>query len=135
VLVGHERSIEHSVQVPWVCLVLGRVPLAMEMEEALNPAEVRLLCARGVVFDADEVADAIEQKHRRNVPDQTGLLRPRIANPGHDFQGLCYRFPSVVWPILRDNSVTSAPFLPGAFASHISLGREPERALECWREN
>lgn len=60
----------------------------MEMDEAFNPVEVRLLGARAVGFDADEVADAIEQKHWRNVPRQTGLLGPRIANHSHDLLGL-----------------------------------------------
>jgi len=40
----------------------------MEMDEAFNPAEMGSLGARAVGFDADKVADAIEEKHRRNVP-------------------------------------------------------------------
>ena len=43
------------------------VPLAMEMDEAFNRVEMSLLGARALGFDADEVADAIEQKYRRNV--------------------------------------------------------------------
>ena len=72
------------------------VPLAMEMDEAFNPVEMGLLGARAVGFDADEVADAIEQKHRRNGRRQTGLFGPRIANHSHDFLGLCSGLPSVV---------------------------------------
>ena len=60
VFVGDERSIKHSGQAPEVGLDLGRVPLAMEMDEAFDPVEARSLGARVVVFDADEVADAIE---------------------------------------------------------------------------
>jgi hypothetical protein len=48
----------------------------MEMDEAFNPVEIGLLGARAVGFDADEVADAIEQKHMRNVHHQTGLFGP-----------------------------------------------------------
>jgi hypothetical protein len=48
--VGHERSIKHSVWLHEVGLDLGRVPLAMEMDEAFNPAEVRMLGARAVLF-------------------------------------------------------------------------------------
>jgi len=68
----------------------------MEMDEAFNPLEIGLLGARAVVFDAGEVAGAIEQKHRRNVRHQTGLFGPRIANHSHDFLGLCSDLPSVV---------------------------------------
>ena len=68
----------------------------MEMDEAFNLFEGSLLDAQDIVFDADEAADAIEQKHRRNVPHQTGLFGPRIANHGHDLQGLCSNLLSVV---------------------------------------
>ena len=68
----------------------------MEMDEAFNPVEISLLGARAVGFDTDEVADAMEQKRRRNVPHQTRLFGPRIANHGHDLQGLCSDLPSVV---------------------------------------
>jgi len=82
--------------VPKVGLDLRRVALAMEMDAALNPVEVRLLGAWAVVFDASEVADAIEQKHRRNVPRKTGLFGLRFANHSDEFLGLCSRLPSVV---------------------------------------
>jgi hypothetical protein len=48
----------------------------MEIDEAFNPVEIGLLGARAVVFDADEVAGAIEQKHRRNIPLQQGFSPP-----------------------------------------------------------
>ena len=51
--VGDERSIKHSGQAPEVGLDLGRVPLAMELDEAFNSIEVRLLGAQAVVFDAN----------------------------------------------------------------------------------
>jgi hypothetical protein len=72
------------------------MPLAMEIDEAFNPVEIGRLGARAVGFDADEVADAIEQKYRRNVPHQTGLFGPRIGNHSHDFLGLCSSLASVV---------------------------------------
>jgi len=68
----------------------------MEMDEAPNSVEIGLLGARAVGFDADDAADAIEQKHRRNVPHQTGLFGPRIAIHSHDFLGRCSRLASVV---------------------------------------
>jgi hypothetical protein len=40
----------------------------MDMDEAFNPVEIGPLGGRAVGFEADEVADAIGQKHRRNVP-------------------------------------------------------------------
>ena len=67
----------------------------MEMDEAFNRVEMGLLGARALGFDADEVADAIEQKQRRNVSHQTGLFGPRIANHSHDLLGLCSSLPSV----------------------------------------
>ena len=51
----------------------------MEMDEAFNPFEVRLLGARTVVIDTDEVVDAIEQKDGRDVSPETGPFGPRIA--------------------------------------------------------
>ena len=44
----------------------------MEMDEAFNPGEVRLLDVRAVLLDAD----AIEQKHKRTVPLQKWLFGP-----------------------------------------------------------
>jgi hypothetical protein len=68
----------------------------MEMDEAFNSVEMGLPGARAEGFDADEAADAIEQKCRRNVPHQTGLLGPQIAIHSHDFLGRCSRLGSVV---------------------------------------
>jgi hypothetical protein len=68
----------------------------MEMDEAFNSVEIGLLGVRALGFDADEAADAIEQKHRRNVPHQTGLFGPRICNHSHDFLGLCSSLAAVV---------------------------------------
>jgi len=68
----------------------------MEMDEAFNSVEMGLLGVRALGFDADEAADAIEQKHRRNVPHQTGLFGPRIGYHSHDFLGLCSSLASVV---------------------------------------
>jgi hypothetical protein len=68
----------------------------MEMDEALNSVEMGLLGVRALGFDADEAAHAIEQKHRRNVPHQTGHFGPRIGNHSHDFLGLCSSLASVV---------------------------------------
>jgi hypothetical protein len=68
----------------------------MEMDEAFNRVEVRLLGPWAVLFDANADADANEKKHRRNVPHQLGLFGPRIGNRSHDFLGLCSSLPSVV---------------------------------------
>ena len=78
---------------------LGRVPLGTELDDALNPVKIGLFGALAVVLAEVEVADAIEQKHRRNVPHQTGPFGPRIANHGYDSQGLCFTLPMVVRPI------------------------------------
>jgi hypothetical protein len=43
--------------VPWVGVDLGRVPLALEMDEAFNPVEVNVLGAQAVVFDADDIEE------------------------------------------------------------------------------
>ena len=51
----------------------------MNMDEALNQVEVRSLRARAVLFEADAIADAIEQKHRRNVPLQQGFSAPESS--------------------------------------------------------
>ena len=94
----------------------------MEMDEAFNPVELGLLGARAVGFDAGEVADAFEQKHRRNAPHQTRLFGPRIADHSHDFLGLCSDLPSVVWPIGAEYSGEGGSCFPGAFTPHIPLG-------------
>lgn len=90
-----------------------------------------MLGARAVAFDADEVADAIEHKHRRNVPPQTGLFDPRIANHYHDCLALCSSLPSGVQPTRAEYSGEGASYSRGAFAPHISLGPlgETMRAL------
>jgi len=48
----------------------------MEMDEAFNPVEVRLLGARAVVFEADAVADAIEGRGRRVIHFMSIVRRP-----------------------------------------------------------
>jgi len=48
----------------------------MEMIEALNPLKIDQLGARAMVFAEVEVADAIEQEQRRNVPYQSRLFGP-----------------------------------------------------------
>jgi hypothetical protein len=47
--------------VPKVGLDLRRVALATQRDEALNPVKIGLLGARAVGFDADAVADVIEE--------------------------------------------------------------------------
>ena len=46
---------------PKVGLDLRRVALATERDEAFNPVKNGLLGARGIGFDADVVADVIEE--------------------------------------------------------------------------
>jgi hypothetical protein len=89
------------------------------MDEAFNRVEMGLLGARALVFDANEVADAIEQKHRRNVRHQSGIFGPRIGNHSHDSLELCSGLASVVYPIGAEYSGEGAPYLPGALAPHI----------------
>ena len=95
----------------------------MELDEASNSVEVRLLGPWAVLFDANAGADAIGKKHRRNARHQTGLFGPRIANHSQDFQGLYSSLTSAVWPIRAKYSGDVAPYFPGAFARYISLGR------------
>lgn len=40
---------------------LMRVPDVVEKDVALNPVDVGLLCADGIVFEADGASDSIEQ--------------------------------------------------------------------------
>ena len=67
-------------QVRQECLDLGRrhrvgVPLAMEKGEAFNPIKVGLLGAQAVVFEADAVADAIEEPGRARMIHFTSTFR------------------------------------------------------------
>jgi hypothetical protein len=111
----------------------------MEMDEAFNPVEVGLLGVWGVGFDAD----AIEQKHRRNVPYQTGLFGPRIANHGHDFSDYvpashrlfivrhCRGDRAVPYGLGEELAarIAGAKFVPMEGDNHLFLEHEPARNI------
>jgi hypothetical protein len=88
------------------------MPLAIEMDEAFNPVELSLLDAQAVVFDADAVADAIEETGETSAPFHIDLSAPlveprslilrRLACAGHQtFLRLTPCLPSFRFPIFR----------------------------------
>ena len=62
---------------------LFRVPLAMEMDEAFNPVQVSFLGAQAVVFEADAIADAIEEAGRGRMIHFTLTFRLPQWSLGH----------------------------------------------------
>ena len=54
-----------------------RVPLAMEKDEAFNPVDVGLFGAQAVMFEANAIANAIEEAGRgRMIHIESSLRRP-----------------------------------------------------------
>ena len=65
-LVGHERSIAHTVYAREVGLdIPGRMALAVKDDKASNPVAISLLGPDAVVLDSVPVADADLPEHKR----------------------------------------------------------------------
>jgi len=80
---------------------LGRVPLAMEQDEAFNPLAICLLCANAVVLARDPIANQAQQcprRTRRNSLHQIRRKRPESPTDSMDFEDIPSSVLSAIWP-------------------------------------
>jgi RimJ/RimL family protein N-acetyltransferase len=103
-------------------IFVGDGPLGTRQDARIGHDWVEEIGLDPTAYAADEVADAIGQKHRWNVPHRMGPFGSRIANYSDGFPGLCSILASVVCPIRAEYSGEGAPCLSGVCAPHFSSG-------------